>query len=213
MNRDVLINKTKAGKPRNKHLSKWKKEKKDSVCPLRTLADGHAACPIRGGVIKCILVTGCWVNWLWQLIDMSGSLYITLQSHNPLSKESKLCRSISLRWTGWPTLNGVYPCCISPCVHSLSPSPCVAILVIANASRKPQKGTHHLHVRQILGPINSLRAECTASDLEPPTWSDRWQKRAHTLEHTRLNLLKNKQVNSKALAHYSCYCYYFLHLS
>lgn len=116
-----------------------KKKKKDSLCPPRTLADGHAACLNRGGVIKCILVTGCWLNWLWQLIDMSGSLYITLQSHNPLSKESKLCRSISPRWTGWPTLNGVYQRCTSPCVHNHSPSPShsVAILVIANASRKP----------------------------------------------------------------------------
>lgn len=113
-------------------------KKADSLCPPRTLADGHAACLNRGGVIKSILVTGCWVNWLWQLIDMSGSLYITLQSHNPLSKESKSCRSISPRWTGWPTLNGVYQRCTSPCVriHSPSPSPSVAILVFANASRK-----------------------------------------------------------------------------
>lgn len=94
-----------------------------------------------GEFIKCILVTGCRVNWLWQLIDMSGSLYITLQSHNPLSKESKLCRSISPRWTGWPTLNGVYQRCTSPRVHipSPSPSPSVAILVIAKAGEKKKK--------------------------------------------------------------------------
>lgn len=155
-------------------------KRKDSVCPPRTLADGHAACLIRGGVIKCISVTGCWVNWLWQLIDMSGSPYITLQSHNPLSKESKLCRSISLRWTGWPTFEWVYPRCISPCGHinSPSPSPCVATQVIAIAGRKPRKDTHCLHIRQILGPINSLWADCTASDPDPSASSEPWRKSA-----------------------------------
>lgn len=141
-----------AGELLNKHLSKWKKKK--TVCALQEpLPMDTQPVWIVGGVIKCILVTGCRVNWLWQLIDMSGSLYITLQSHNPLSKESKLCRSISPRWTGWPTLNGVYQRCTSPCVHipSPSPSPSVAILVIAKAGKKkkkknPGKGTYHLHV-------------------------------------------------------------------
>lgn len=163
--RGVFINK--AGEAPSKHLSKWEKKKKKSLCPLRTLADGHAACLIRGGVIKCILVTGCWLNWLWQLIDTSGSPYITLQSHNPPSKESKLCRSIKPRWTGWPALNGVYPRCRSPRVHvnSPSPSPCVAVPVAA--STKPPKGTLHLHVRQLLGPINSLRTHRAAQILSP----------------------------------------------
>lgn len=188
--RGVFINK--AGEPPSKHLSKW--EIKKSLRPLRTLADGHAACLIRGGVIKCILVTGCWLNWLWQLIDTSGSPYITLQSHNPPSKESKLCRSIKPRWTGWPALNGVYPRCRSPRVriNSPSPSPCVAISL--TASRKPPKGTHHLHVRQLLEPIKSLWTAGTAQILSRPP--------DQTAAREELNFLKHK---STALTYCSCY--------